>query len=188
MPGPSIRAFLGAMVLLSGFAVSDALAETRACTGCYVGVYDDVAMTRTTGTIGLFEVKSVYLGVRLTDGVRLSKLDLEASYPGGFTVVDYTSYVANARITPTDTGVRVEWPTCVTGTRVLFRVRVITLSSVRNAVVQLRNAIGTGCPAASGTEWLIPAGCYVLNPGGNPRACATGVEPSTWSRMKDLFK
>jgi hypothetical protein len=187
MRGPRHGALAAAFLLLA-LAAGSAVAEVRTCADCYLGVYDDQAMTRSSGQVGFFQVKSVYLGVRLAAEVRISDLEFEATYPGGFTVIDYDSFISGARITPTATGVRVEWPQCVSGTRALFRVRVFSLSSVRNATVQLRNATSASCPGGPANSWRIPAGCYVLNPSGPPTACAVGVEPSSWSTVKELFR
>jgi hypothetical protein len=175
------------VVAIRSTLAEPAAAETQSsCSECFLGVYDDVAMTRSSGSISFFEVKDVYLGIRLPPGVRISKLEFDATYPGGFTVVDYTSFVTGAHVTQTASGVRVDWLQCVSGTRALFRVRVFGLGSVRNAVVQLRNAIATSCTATDTIR--LPSGCYVLNPVGSRPPCAVGVEQTCWSAMKELFR
>jgi hypothetical protein len=121
-------------------ARSEPAAET--CSSCYLGVYDDAAMTRTSGTISFFEIKSVYLGIHLDESVTgLETLAFEATYPAGFTVLDVTSYVSGADIQTTGSNaVRVEWPNCVQGSRLLFEVQLLSTRSVQNAAVQISNA------------------------------------------------
>lgn len=173
--------------VLAARAAAPAAAESRACADCFLGVYDDAQMTRSTGSIPRFELKSIYLGLRLPDGVGISSLTFAATYPDGFTVIDYASYVDGATLRPGDASVTVEWPQCIRGSRLLFRVRLFTFGSMRDAVLQLRDAVGAGCDAVRGDRWLVPAGCYVGNPTGRA-GCAVGVRAATWAGMKDLFK
>lgn len=161
---------------------------TRDCGNCLLGVYDDGQMTRTSGTISPFQVKTVYLGIRLGPGMSISNLKFEAVYPLGFTVLDVFSYITGASYIPNGNGVVVDWPACVSGTKALFRVRVFTFGSVRDAVVMLRNAEVGSCQAPAADRWRIGTGCYVLNPSARPPACSTGLAPSTWTAMKGLFK
>jgi hypothetical protein len=174
---------LGLAVL---FAAASAAAALPICSECLLGVYDDAQLTRTSGTAGSFELKSVYLGIRLPAGVRIRSLGFTAVYPSGFSVIDWTSYVNGVRVTPVGSGVRVEWPECIAGTRLLFRVRVFGFGLLRDAVLQLRDATATSCDGAQ--DWRVPAGCYILNPSGPPVACGVGTEPSTWSVVKELFR
>jgi hypothetical protein len=161
-------------------------AQTRLCSGCFLGVYDDPQMTRATGGIARFEVKTIYLGLRLSAGVGISSLSFDATYPGGFFVVDYTPYVSGTSFRENGSGILVEWPTCVRGSRMLFAVRVFTFDAVRDAVLQLRDARGKSCENPSDLL-RIPAGCYVLNSTGRS-GCLTAVESATWAGMKYLFK
>lgn len=160
----------------------------RTCAECYLGVYDDPEMTRTTGSVATFQIKSVYLGLTVGDGVALAAIDFEARYPSGFTVIDVTSFLNGASYEPHGDGVRVTLPECVSQSRVLFRVRVLALGAARDAVVQLSNAVGRACGGVPGEQWSLPAGCYVANPSGGRSPCATGLEPASWSAMKALFK
>jgi len=186
-----MRRFLFAMIAGMMLAAPSGHAQTAplTCVGCFLGVYDDAAMTRTSGTIYPFQVKSVYLGIQFDDEVTgLEKLSFEALYPTGFTVLDVTPYVAGAEIVTTGSrSVRVEWPRCVQGKRVLFRVRLLTTRSVQNVAVQIRSAALQSCAAAGSRSVGIAAGCYVLNPRGTP-PCTTGVVPATWSSTKGLYK
>jgi hypothetical protein len=165
-----------------------AASEPLICQDCHLGVYDDLAMTRSTGTVSIFQIKSVYLGVRLASGVQVDQLDFEATYPAGFTVVDVTPYLSGATYNVGDNRAHVQWPQCVTGVRALFRVRVLTVTSVRNGLVQLRNVVARGCGNGTTASWLMPSGCYVLNPSGPTRPCATGATPVTWTIVKELFR
>jgi hypothetical protein len=174
-----------AMLLWSSGAQAS---ESNLCQDCLLGVYDDGAMTRTTGTISVFQIKSVYLGVRLSPGVRIDQLDFEAVYPPGFTVIDVHPYVSGATYDVGGNTAHVAWPTCVSGTRALFRVRVLTTTSVRNGIVQLRNSTGRACGTGAASSWLLPAGCYVLNPSGSAPPCATAVTAATWTIVKELFR
>ena len=161
----------------------------ESCASCYLGVYDDASMSRTTGTISLFEIKSVYLGIQLSEGITgFESLAFEATYPAGFTVLDVTPYVPGADIhTAGSNSVRVEWPHCVQGSRLLFRVRLLSTRSVQNAAMQIRNATLRTCAASGARTVQIPAGCYVLNPrGASP--CTSGIVPATWSGTKGLYK
>jgi hypothetical protein len=179
--------WVAAALLGSTPARAEPVAET--CTSCFLGVYDDTSMSRTTGTISPFEIKSVYLGIQLGEDVTgLETLTFDATYPDGFTVLDVTPYVPGGDInTIGSTSVRVEWPRCIEGSRLLFRVRLLSLRSVQNTAVQLRNAVLQTCSASGSRTVQIPAGCYVLNPrGASP--CATGIQPATWSATKGLYK
>jgi hypothetical protein len=176
----------GLVCLLALFA-SVPVTAVPICDGCLLGIFDDAQLTKTAGNIGVFEVKTVYLGLRQPAGLSIGSLQFEASYPGGFTPIDYTSYVQGAKLSASATSVRVEWPQCVTGTRVLFRLRFLSFGSVRDAVVQLRNAEATACSGSNGDRWLLPTGCYVLNPS-RGSGCTTGVKTATWAGMKELFK
>jgi hypothetical protein len=187
MHGRFWRPLSAALALLCGLAGRGA-ADTRACAGCFVGVYDDPQMTRTSGQVSWFAVKPIYLGVQLSPGVALSGLRLLANYPLGFTVLDYLSYVAGAQITPSGDGVRIDWPQCVTGTRLLFRVNVFSIGTVQDAVLQLRDAEGVACGSNGAEVFRIPAGCYVLNPSRSQPACATPVAASSWGAVKELFR
>jgi hypothetical protein len=158
------------------------------CSDCSIGVYDDVQLTRTTGTMGAFQVKSVYLGMHLPPGISAQTLRFDAIYPAGFTLLDVSSYIADANYVPQGTGVKVDWPHCVSGTRALFRIRVFSFGAVRDAVLQLRNAEIGSCANPLGERWRVFSGCYVLNPSGRPAGCAVAVEPATWSATKALFK
>lgn len=184
------RFFLSFVAVVTLVAPSgQAQSAPEVCTGCYLGVYDDAAMTRTTGSVSPFQIKSVYLGIRFGDEVTgLEKLSFEATYPSGFTILDVTPYVAGADIITTGArSLRVEWPRCVQGSRLLFRVRLLTTRSVQNAAVQIRSASVQSCAAVGSKSVKIPAGCYVLNPrGASP--CATSVQPVTWSITKGLYK
>jgi hypothetical protein len=98
-----------------------------------------------------------------------------------------TPYVSGAVVNATTSAVRVEWPRCVQGSRLLFRVRLLTTRNVQNAAVQIREARLRTCAAAGAATIQVPAGCFVLNPrGGTP--CTTGVIASTWSNTKGLYK
>jgi hypothetical protein len=180
-----MRGALLAWLLVSFLGAS--AAASPLCGDCLLGVFDDPQLTKTSGTIGLFEVKSVYLGLRQPAGLAVSLLQFEASYPNGFTPIDYMSYIEGAKLTAGANSVRVEWPQCVTGTRALFRIRFLSFGSVHDAVVQLRNAEATACAAPGADRWLLPTGCYVLNPS-RSSGCTTGVEAATWAGMKELFK
>ncbi len=184
---PALRRVVGLLLLGLAATAAPAGAATRVCSDCYLGVYDDAQMTRSTGWIALFEVKSIYLGIRLPDAVGISTLSFSALYPDGFTIVDYYSYVSGAILRPGDTSVTVEWPQCIRGSRLLFRVRLFAFTSRRDAVLQLRDAAGAGCDAVRGDTWLLSAGCYVANPTGQT-GCAMGVQAATWAGMKELFK
>ena len=175
------------LCVLAASAAAPAAAASRACSQCFLGVYDDAQMTRTTGAIARFEVKSIYMGVHLPDGVGISALTFGATYPDGFIVLDYHSYVEGATLRPGDGRVTVEWPQCIRGSQLLVRVRLFTFGSVRDGVLQLRDASATGCDAVRDDRWLVPAGCYVANPTGRA-GCAVGVQAATWTGMKALFK
>lgn len=165
-----------------------ASAESTVCRDCLLGVYDDQAMTRTRGTISLFQIKSVYLGVELATGVRIDELSFRATYPAGFTVIDITPYVAGATYDIAGNTAQVRWPSCVSGTRALFRVRVLTTQTVRNGLVQLTQSEGQACGNGATASWILPAGCYVLNPSTSAPPCATDVAPATWTIVKELFR
>jgi hypothetical protein len=177
---------------LAGIAVvvwaSVASGEAVTCHDCLLGVYDDLAMTRTTGIISIFQVKSVYLGVRLRPDVRIDQLSFDAQYPTGFSVVDVTAYVNGATYDLAGNHADVRWPQCVTGTRALFRVRVMTTSSVRHALLRLTNVEARACSGSTTESWLLPSGCYVMNPRGQTPPCATTSTPATWTVVKELFR
>jgi len=174
---------------LIGPAKAGAQPAAETCESCFLGVYDDAAMSRTTGTISRFEIKSVYLGIRLDETVTgFESIAFDGTYPDGFTVLDVTSYVPGADIQATGSNsVRVQWPQCVQGSRLLFRVELLSTSSVQNAAVQISNAELQTCAASGVRTVKIPAGCYVLNPRG-PSPCTTGIVPATWSSTKGLYK
>ena len=178
------------MIGLALVAPGAARAETPTCAGCLLGVYDDRAMTRTSGTCGPFQTKSIYLGIRLGSEVSdYQSMEFRAGYPDGFTLLDWTSFVPNARVQPTsDGGVRVEWADCVRGTRALFQVRFISFASVSDARVQVHDAVLETCAASGAGTWRIPGGCYVLNPSGHGDPCATSVAASTWGAVRQLFR
>lgn len=179
------RIALGAVWLIGASAAG---AEPAVCTDCFLGVYDDLAMTQTTGRAASFQVKSVYLGLRLAPGVAVPRIEFDAAYPPGFTVVDVQALVPGATYDTVGNHAKVRWSTCVSGTHALFRVKVLTTSTPRNALLVLRNAVAGDCPAPAVPTWLVPTGCYVLNPGGTAPPCTTPVAPSTWSYVKALFK
>lgn len=175
---------LGAMLL----GANAAAAEPAICNGCFLGVYDDLAMTVSSGRASSFQVKSVYLGLHLAPGVRISRLEFDATYPRGFTVVDVQALVPGATYDAVGDHAEVRWNNCVTGTLALFRVKVLTSSTPRNALLQLRTATAAGCPNPATAGWLVPTGCYVLNPGGTAPPCTTPAAPSTWTFVKALFR
>ena len=182
-----MRARLGLAAAILACATV-ASAESSVCGNCYLGVYDDLAMTRASGVASSFQVKSLYLGMRLATGVRITDIDFLASYPAGFSVVDVESYVPGATYETVGNIAHVHWPSCVGGTLALFRVRVITTSTPRNSVVQLQGVFAQPCGGAPAESWRIPAGCYVLNPSSSRPPCATQIETSTWSLVKGLFR
>jgi hypothetical protein len=177
-------AILSCLVALFGAGPATALPW---CEGCLLGIFDDPQLTQTTGTMAAFEVKTVYLGLRQPAEFGLADLQFEASYPNGFTPIDYTSDIEGAELTAGASSVHVEWPQCVTGTRVLFRLRFLSFGSVRDAVLRLRNAEAAACAGPGADRWLLPTGCYVLN-SSRGSACTTGVKAATWAGMKELFK
>ena len=184
----SMRWLVGSFLfVLAAGATVPATATTFYCPDCHLGVYDDAQMTRNTGTIFPFQVKSIYLGIRMPAGVGITSLSFSASYPDGFLVMDYYSYVDGATIYPGDSGVTVQWSECLRGSQLLFRARLMTFGLVRDAVLQLGDAVGTSCDGLRDDRWLIPAGCYVANPTGG-MGCAVGVRAATWAQMKELFK
>lgn len=172
-------------VMLLGLPATSSHALTT-CFECRLGVYDDPQLTRASGTAGLFEVKSLYVGIRLPEGIRIRTLSFTADYPEGFSVIDWTSYVSGVRVTPAGNGVRVEWPSCIAGTRLLFRVRVFGMGFFPNAELQLLDATAGDCDG--GDDWRVPADCYLLNPVGSSAACGMAVLPRTWSLVKELFR
>ncbi len=182
-----MRAFLGLAAAIVACATV-ASAESSICGDCYLGVYDDLAMTRVSGVASSFQVKSLYLGLRLGPGVNITDIDFFASYPAGFEVIDVESYVPGATYETVGHVAHVHWPSCVGGSLALFRVRVITTTMPHNAVVQLQSVLAKPCGGAPVEAWRIPAGCYVLNPGSSRPPCATAVEASTWSLVKGLFR
>src|SRR5262249_17730383 len=116
VPGPSAAAVLRAAWLLRvllALGVSPAAAQPAVCGDCFLGVYDDAAMTRTSGRASSFQVKSVYLGLRLAPGVQISDLTLEAAYPRGFAVIQVDALVAGARYNLAANTAHVHWATCV---------------------------------------------------------------------------
>jgi hypothetical protein len=176
-------------VLVLGFALLYAASPAAAlslCSDCLLSVYDDPQLTRSSGTASAFELKSVYLGIHLAAGVSIQGLTFTAAYPTGFAVIDYSSYVNGVRIWPQGNGIRVEWPDCISGTQLLFRVRVLGIGLFHDALLQLRDVTASSCDGAD--AWRIPAGCYVLNPTGPPVACEVATGPSTWSVVKELFR
>lgn len=175
------------VLLLLLFRPGQAAAETL-CAACRLGVFDDRALTRDWGTIQPFQIKSVYVGLRLGDGfVGVRDLQFDATYPSGFTFLDVTSFSSGATIEPLGSNrVRVSWTLCVPPSQVLFRVRFLTFRSVRDAAVQIHDARMTPC---AGTEPVsILGGCYILNPTGQPTPCTTGLEAASWTTWKELFK
>jgi hypothetical protein len=182
-----MRRLLGlwAVVVLFGTPV---LAQSPECNDCFLSVYDDLALTRNTGRASAFQVKSVYLGLRLANGIRASQLDFRASYPPGFSVIDVQSLVPGAQYDTAGNVAHVEWPSCVSGQVALFRVKVLTTAVPRNAVLQLHDAKASACSDPSADPWSIPAGCYVLNPDGNAPPCTTPLVAATWAGVKELFR
>ncbi len=156
------------------------------CSDCLLGVYDNPQMSITSGDAAPFELKSLYLGIRLPAGMKIRVIRFAAAYPSGFSVIDWTSYVSGVRIAAESGGVRVEWPECIAGTTLLFRVRVLGLGALEDAVLRLHDASAGGCDGTQ--QWQVPAGCYVLNPSGRPVACAVENAPSTWTLVKELFR
>lgn len=176
------------VVCLLGAAA--AVAAPALCADCLLGVYDNLAMTQNSGRASSFQVKSVYLGLHLAPGVKISRLDFNATYPRGFTVVDVQALVPGATYDTVGNRAQVRWSSCVTGTHALFKVRVLTTATPRNALVQLRDGVAAACPdpGAGADGWLVPTGCYVLNPDGTAPPCTTPTAPSTWTFVKALFK
>lgn len=169
-------------------AVRAAAASADVCQDCVLGVYDDLAMTRRTGTVSIFQVKSVYLGLQLGPGVGIDELTFDATYPAGFTVVDVTAYVSGATYDVGGNSASVRWTQCVSGTRALFRVRVLTTVSVRDGLVQLHQVMARGCTGGTPRSWLLPSTCYVINPTRGTPPCVTEATPATWTIVKELFR
>ena len=164
-------------------------AQPMSCASCLVAVYDDPALTRVTGSVSPLVPKTVYLGIHMDESMSGSSLRFEASYPLGFTVLEATSYIANAKLEPTGSGgVQVTWPRCLAGTQLLFRIRAITFGAVRDAVVQIHGATLAVCSNPSASPISIPGGCFVLNPSGPSSGCSTPVQPSCWGHVKELFR
>jgi len=182
-----LRGFVAAAFAIA--AAGPAHAAPENCPSCVLGVYDDAAMTRSSGTIGAFQTKSVYVGIQLGEGyTSFDELHFDAEYPAGFNVLEVTPYVTGGTIAPEGArGVGVTWPRCVTGSRLLFRVRVFTTRSVRDAVVRIEKASFTTCDSTARNVTL-PGGCYVLNPSGRATPCTTRLQASTWGSIKTLFK
>lgn len=169
-------------------AVWASTAAGEVCQNCLLGVFDDQAMTRRTGSVSIFQVKSVYLGMELDADVSIDELTFDATYPTGFTVVDVTAFVSGATYDVGGNSAAVHWPACVSGTRVLFRVRVLTTTSVRNGLVQLHNVVARGCNVGTPESWPLPSTCYVINPSGGTPPCVTSTTPATWTIVKELFR
>jgi len=179
--------WLLALAAACSLSASVAFSEPAVCSDCFLGVYDDLAMTQSSGRAASFQVKSVYLGLRLAPGVGTSRIDFDATYPPGFTVVDVQALVPGATYDTVGNRAQVRWNSCVTGTHALFRVKVLTTATPRNALLQLRNGVAGACPGPAADGWLVPTGCYMLNPGGTAPPCSTPVAPSTWTFVKALF-
>jgi len=127
------------------------------------------------GTIARFEVKSIYLGLRLARRCGPHVADVRGDVPDGFIVLDYYSYVDGAALRPGAASVTVEWPRCIRGSQLLVRLRLFTFGTGRDAVLQLRDAAGTACDTVSGDRWLLrPAVTWRIRPAGPVvRGCAS---------------
>src|SRR5262245_7090834 len=157
-----MRAAIG-LVLAVTLCSASVSAQTTTCGGCLLGVYDDVGMTRTSGRASSFQVKSVYLGLRLAPGVSIVDLTFTASYPPGFSVIDVQSLVPGGHYDIVGNTARVHWTPCAAGTHALFRVKVLTPRTPRNALLQLHSVAARTCDGPASTMEM-PAGCYILNP------------------------
>jgi len=180
-----MRAAIG-LVLALALSPASSFAQTT-CGGCLLGVYDDLSMTRTSGRASSFQVKTVYLGLKLAPGVSIVDLAFTASYPRGFSVVDVQSLVPGGHYDIVGNTARVHWTPCAAGTHALFRVKVLTPSAPRNALLQLNSVTARICGGPSSPTMEMPAGCYILNPSGTTPPCLTGTETATWSFVKRLF-
>lgn len=160
--------------------------------------------------------KSFYVGVKYDPGSSFDGLTgVELSVSGlpptfltpSIKILDDGFGVGNTLLAPPDTtvvgadgGQNITWSQCMPGNRALIEISLATFDALPQDVVirvlrrfpsttpELPNVLFTMCDSPIYTKVVSTGGCYVLNPSGNPVECTLPVSPSTWTRVKQLYR
>jgi hypothetical protein len=200
-----------------------AWAQPAECPTCELGIWDGADLNTNCGTVTPLVAKDLYIGLNLTGaeigitGLEFSISNLRQAEDGilvtatdGITEVP-PNIILGSVVAPADTsatstqtgGINVNWPSCVSGTKLpLLKVTILTFSPITDKVFTvmhrfpptnptfgLLGPVAIRCNAPEFTAVKISGGYYVANPSASPpRICKVAVLPETWSTVKGLYR
>jgi hypothetical protein len=207
----NLLAFLGALILAGPAAAQPHVDD---CFGCVLGIWDEMELTTTSGSIAVNTLKDVYIGIKLDPAQRFNGLTgIEFSIAGfgqdllvaGFDTIVPTTRVPEGPQAPADTsetsqatgGVHISWSTCLRGSQPLAKLTLLAFSEISDRVLRVMHAfppaspawrtpVFTQCDAPVFTATRVTGSFYCLNPG--PHCPIDAVESSSWSSIKQLFR
>jgi hypothetical protein len=185
-------------LLVCFFIVAIAAASVSAQS---IGIYFDQDAATCSGPIPVGTSRSLYI-IALVQGPISAITGVEfrvTGLPAGWNVISTRNPAAVVQIgDPFDgTGANIAFPTCVPGPLVpLFTIDLTATSPVSNHYLSIRRRNppanpNFACPLVSLCGPTYPLVCVgggeaIINPTGP--GCTVGVEPASWSRVKNLFK
>jgi hypothetical protein len=194
---------------------SPVLLQVEDCPACTLGLYDDLQMTRTTGTIEPFIEKSLYLGITPADSFDLRYLEFSiaglAQDPRFIISFPYEplpiTIIQGSLAAPADTsvsttgtgGVTIWWLGCPRSGALMW-LGFICLEPVVHRVLEIKRRYPPSsplwntpvyflCDPPAYTPTRISGGCFILNPTAcDACPCPTAVTTTSWSIVKALFR
>jgi hypothetical protein len=205
-----MRAIRVILTLLAIPAVAQAILE---CPDCVLGIWDDVGMTQSFGTLTPFTSKDLYLGIQLADG-QTGLTGVEFSISGIDPAVLWVQNVQSVTtpgatillgsiVAPQDTtqrgGMNAAWPVCIVGSQALLRITLAWIDPTPPVNLMLR--VGHRYPPSNPTYGLsgpILIDCAMPPPEGyRPVRIRGGIyvfnpvvqtSTGTWGTVKGLYR
>jgi hypothetical protein len=199
-----------------------AAAQVENCPDCLLGIFDDINLTLNHGSITQGVVKELFIGVILAapeTGVTGIELSVTGMTPADNILITgvegltdpLPNVILGSLPAPADTvsgtgGLNVAWSSCISGSRALVKVSVVSFTGVsaNHALKIIRRFPPTSpsapfpllirCDIPVFTKVRPTAGCFVLNWDGvtNPAdGCGIripAVGESSWTGMKQLYR
>ncbi|MFQ5599720.1 MAG: hypothetical protein ACE5G2_04110 [Candidatus Krumholzibacteriia bacterium] len=194
-------AALAALVLGTTSGMSSVL-EAVACSGCTLGIYDDIAMTRRSGRMNGI-VKDLYAGIRYDpesehDGMQGVEFSVSGLQPFVYAVEQWgpLPYPWGDIAAPEDTtngtgGMAMAWCSCLIGDKALVKITLIALAPDDHVLRVLRKFPPTlpdfpfplfrQCDAPTFTPTPVTGLSYTPDP-------TIAVDGRTWSSVKSLYR
>ena len=208
------------LLLAALLALTAPAAAQVDCPGCVLGIWDhqDILSANRFGTMSIGVLKSVYVGVCLApgetgiSGAEFSVQGLDGLFIAGFGAVTPATLLLGSVAAPANEtgtgGVNIGWANCLSGSRALVKIDLLTFSPVVNRVLRVTHKyppsnanynlqpVVTRCDDPQFTAVRVTGGCYILNGDGFPApscypfgsACTVGLSRSTWTQVKALYR